>query len=345
VNGDSVAALAGTLTFATTATASSAVGTYPIVPQGLSSTNYVITFINGALNVVTANTAVAVVASPNPSGINQPVTFTAMVSVIVPGAGAPSGAVQFFDGGTLVGTAALTGESASLTTNGLAAGSHTISATYSGDASFAASSATATLTVQPASASSTTTLTSTRNPSNVGQSVTFRATVSSPSGGVNGTVEFYDGATLLGSAVMSSGVAQWTTTSLPAGGHAIVARYLGNASLPPSVSTAVAQTVGSQSKSSSTAVSVSPSPSPLGSEVTITATVTGGQQKAPTGNVLFLIDGAIVAEVPTTVTGNVTADAVLRTSALSRGTHTVVVVYLADSTFRASARSTTLTIN
>jgi hypothetical protein len=58
-----------------------------------------------------------------------------------------------------------------------------------------------------------------------------------------------------------------------------------------------------------------------------------------------MIDDAIVAEVPTTVTGNVTADAVLRTSALPRGTHAIVVVYLSDPTFRASSRSTTLTIN
>jgi hypothetical protein len=52
-----------------------------------------------------------------------------------------------------------------------------------------------------------------------------------------------------------------------------------------------------------------------------------------------------VGESPTTVTGNTTADAVFRTSGLPRGTHTIVVVYLSDPTFRASSRSTTLTIN
>jgi Concanavalin A-like lectin/glucanases superfamily/Bacterial Ig-like domain (group 3)/MBG domain (YGX type) len=345
VSGDSMASLNGALTFATSATPSSAVGTYPIVPQGVSSPNYAIAFVTGSLTVTRASTAVAVAVSPNPSGFNQPVTHTAAVSVIAPGSGAPQGTIQFFDGGTLVGTAPLVSGSASLTTNGLFAGSHTLTATYSGDASFAESSATTSLTVRPSSTSSTTTVTSTRNPSNVGQSVTFRATVTSPSGGVSGTVQFYDGSTLLGSAAISSGVAQFTTTSLAAGGHAIVARYLGNASLPPSVSTALAQTVGSQSKSSSTAIAISPSPSALGGEVTITATVTGGQQKAPTGNVLFLVNGQVLGQVPTTVTGNITANAVLKTSALPRGTHTVVAVYLADPTFRASARSAALTVN
>jgi len=345
VNGDSMASLAGALTFSTPATSSSPVGTYAVVPQGLTAANYTVAYVSGTLTVARADTAVSVVIAPNPAGFNQPVTYTASVAVLAPGAGAPTGVVQFFDGGTLVGTAPLAGGYASLTTNGLAAGSHAISATYSGDASFAASSATAALTVQPSSTSSTTTVTSTRNPASVGQSVTFRATVSAPSGGVSGSVEFYDGSVLIGSAVTSAGVAQLTTSSLPAGGHAIVARYLGDASLPPSVSTALAQTVGSQSKSSSTAIAISPSPSALGTEVTITATITGGQQKAPTGSALFMVDGQVLGVVPTTVTGNVTADAVLSTSALPRGTHTVVVVYLADPVFRASSRSTTLTVN
>ena len=174
--------------------------------------------------------------------------------------------------------------------------------------------------------------------------MTFRATVSAPSGTISGTVQFYDGSVLLGSAVISNGVAQLTTTSMPAGGHAIVGRYLGNASLPPSLSNVVAQTIA-QSRSSSVALSVSPSPAALGSDVTITATVTGGQQKAPTGHVLFMVNGKVLDQVAATVTGSITSTAVLPTSTLPRGTHTIVVVYLADATFRASTRATTLTIN
>jgi hypothetical protein len=345
VNGDSMASLSGSLTLTTSATASSPVGSYPIVPQGVSSSNYAIAFVAGALTVVKANTAVAAVSSPNPSGFNQPVSYTATIAVVAPGAGSPAGSVQFFDGGTLVGTAALVAGSASLTTNGLAAGSHTITANYSGDASFAASSGTTALTVRSASASSTTTLTSSRNPASPGQSVTFRATVSAPSGTNGGIVEFYDGATLIGTGVLSSGLAQLSTTALAAGGHAISARYVGSASVPPSASLPLAQTIGSQSKSSSVAVSASPSPAALGNEVAITAVVTGGQQKAPTGQVLFLANGQVLGQVTATVTGNVTSTAVMHTAALPRGTHTIVVVYLSDPTFRASTRSTTVTVN
>ena len=44
--------------------------------------------------------------------------------------------MRFFDGATLLGTATLSGDTATLLTGGLAAGSHSIEARYDGDASF-----------------------------------------------------------------------------------------------------------------------------------------------------------------------------------------------------------------
>ena len=202
VNGDSMASLTGTLGFTTTATASSAVGGYPITPNGVSSANYTIAFANGTLTVVRASTATAVAASPNPDGLNQAVTFTAVISVVAPGAGAPTGIVQFFDGTTLLGSATMVSGSASLTTNGLTAGSHSISATYAGDASFEPSSGSGSLTVKTAAQSSTTAVTSSANPSNLGQNVTLTATVTAPAG-LSGSVAFYDGSTLLATRTLS----------------------------------------------------------------------------------------------------------------------------------------------
>jgi len=51
VLGQGPGALSGTLAFTTSATATSPVGTYPITPSGLSSTNYAITYVNGTLTV------------------------------------------------------------------------------------------------------------------------------------------------------------------------------------------------------------------------------------------------------------------------------------------------------
>ena len=96
---------------------------------------------SAALNqtVTQAATATAVSSSVNPSSVGQPVTFTATVSVTAPGAGMPTGSVTFRDGTTVLGTAPLSGGTATFTTSALAAGSHPITAAYGGDVSFTAS--------------------------------------------------------------------------------------------------------------------------------------------------------------------------------------------------------------
>ena len=75
-------------------------------------------------------TATSISSSINPSLVGQAVTFTATVS----GGSVPTGSVQFFDNGTLLGTSTLSGANATLTTSALAAGTHPITAVYGGDA-------------------------------------------------------------------------------------------------------------------------------------------------------------------------------------------------------------------
>jgi hypothetical protein len=83
-----------------------------------------------------ASTAV-VTSTPNPALVQNAVTFTATVSS---GAGTPTGTVTFLDGTTPVGTGTLSGGLAKLTTSALTGGVHSISATYGGNANFAAAS-------------------------------------------------------------------------------------------------------------------------------------------------------------------------------------------------------------
>src|SRR5262249_22220377 len=87
----------------------------------------------------TSNTAVS--SSVNPSVLNQNVTFTATVTSA---AGTPTGSVQFKDNGNNLGTAqSLNGSGvAGLSTSALAAGTHTITADYSGDTNFSTSTGT-----------------------------------------------------------------------------------------------------------------------------------------------------------------------------------------------------------
>jgi hypothetical protein len=84
----------------------------------------------GGTRVITTNT-------PNPSTLQQAVTFTASVSASVIGVKAiPTGTVKFLDGTTTLGSASLTNGQAVFTTSTLSGGSHSITAAYSGDGQF-----------------------------------------------------------------------------------------------------------------------------------------------------------------------------------------------------------------
>lgn len=86
----------------------------------------------GVLNVLTTpavTLTVALQSSVNPSVYGQSVTFTATVTST--GGGTPSGTVTFKDGATTIGTGTLNGLGiATFTTNGLATGSHPMTAVY-----------------------------------------------------------------------------------------------------------------------------------------------------------------------------------------------------------------------
>ena len=60
-----------------------------------------------AITVQPEATTTTVTDSPNPSVVGQPVTFTAIVSGVAPGAGKPTGSVTFKDGSTVLRTVSL----------------------------------------------------------------------------------------------------------------------------------------------------------------------------------------------------------------------------------------------
>ena len=348
VNGDTFAALSGALAFATSATAQSAVGTYPVTPSGLSSPNYVITFVTGALTVVRGGVTVSVSTSPAPSGFDQPMTFTANVGAAAPAVGTPGGTVRFFDGAALLGSRALSGGVASLTTAGLTAGIHTIEARYDGDASFDVGSGSASHTVNSAAATPVITIASNRDPSSVGQSVTLTATLGMSAGPVSGTAQFYAGAALLGSSAIVSGSATFTTTAFAAGSHAITVRYLGSANAPPAISGVFVQAVGSpgwKNRISSTTLSASPNPSAPGGSVMLTANVTGSNG-TPAGTVLFMVNGQVAGGpvTLTTISGS-TARATFELSGLAGGRHIVTATYLGSSNYKGSTATVTQPVN
>ena len=209
-----------------------------------------------AQTVNQAPTTTALTSSANPSSYGQTLTFTASVATSF--GGSPTGTVTFFDGGTQIGSASVSGGFARFTAaaTSLSAGSHSIVASYGGDANFTGSSSIAWgQTVNPAATSAA--LVSSLNPSVFGQSVTFTATVSSSiSGTQSGTVSFYlDGSsTPTQTSTLSGGTAQFSTSALGGGSHTVTAAFSStNANFQGSSSAALTQNVEDFSVSDSPA--------------------------------------------------------------------------------------------
>ena len=112
-----------------------------------------------------------------------------------------------------------------------------------------------------------------------------------------GSVTFFAGATPLGSAPLSGGVASLAVTTLTVGSDSITAVYSGDPNFAGSPSTALSQTV--EQDGTTTAVVSSANPSVFGQSVTFTATVspTAPGSGTPTGTVIFM-DGSTVLGSP-----------------------------------------------
>src|SRR5581483_6361292 len=92
-----------------------------------------------------ANTTTVIVANPNPAFVHTTVTFTATIVPVAPGAGVPTGTVQFKDNGVNIGgPVTLVNATASVTESNLTPGNHVITAVYSGDGNFNPSTGTLT---------------------------------------------------------------------------------------------------------------------------------------------------------------------------------------------------------
>ena len=175
-------------------------------------------------SVLGANTATILTASPNPVAITQAVTLTAVVRD-TQGPTVPAGSVEFMDGTTNLGIAALNASGlAALTVSTLGAGTQVITANYAGSANFNPSNATVSETV--ALIGTSLALAASPNPANNGQTVTLTTTATSMLAGgfPAGTVTFYDGSSVLGTASLGlSGTATFSTSSLAVGTHPLTA--------------------------------------------------------------------------------------------------------------------------
>jgi hypothetical protein len=106
VSGENKSVLSGLLSFIGTAVSATEFGTYIITPQGLTSTNYNIRFVNGNLDITKASTESTLILSAPTLRYMDKLTMTA---VIVPSNTATplNGTVEFKIGSVVYGTAAV----------------------------------------------------------------------------------------------------------------------------------------------------------------------------------------------------------------------------------------------
>ncbi|MCX6878404.1 MAG: DUF6288 domain-containing protein [Verrucomicrobia bacterium] len=185
----------------------------------------------------------------------------------------------------------------------------------------------ASATPMPASPSTTTLASSLGATGAYGAAVTFTATVTVTGGPATGTVTFKDGATVLGTATLSSGQASHATSTFTVGSHSITATYNGNPAFVASTSSAFGYTT---SPKAVTITGVTASNKPYDGSTTATLTA---------GSVIGVISGDTVTVVAGTGTFASAAEgtwAVTATGYALGGTHAGSYVLSAQPTVPAA---------
>jgi len=220
-----------------------------------------------------SDTTIAVSVTPAGPEAGAAVILSATVTP-VSGSGTPTGTVMFsLDGGTSV-SVNLSAGTATLNVTIGSGGTHTLTAAYSGDATFGASSGSTSFSVTPPAGAAGSTTTVTANPTTVFQygSLTLTAKVqpANNSAVISGNVTFSNGSTVIGTATITPdltgvGVATLTVNAVSragfiVGANTVTASYGGDANFASSTGTttvtvtspSIGMTVANMTISSST---------------------------------------------------------------------------------------------
>jgi sugar lactone lactonase YvrE/predicted thioesterase len=282
--------------------------------------------------VTKISTATTLSSSVNPANGGATIRLTATVSPSTTNAnsGALSGTVSFKDGSTSLGTVSVGANGiATLDTSTLSVATHSITASYSGNASYDVSTSAA-LSQVVQLASTSVLLTSNTNPSIAGKGITLTAAVSSVGGIPTGTVTFFDGAVSIGTGTLNgSGQAFLPISTLSTGSHVLKATYGGDPKDEPSTSDPMTQVV--QQATTGLTLTSSANPATAGVQVTFTAGLTSNGS-IPSGVILLKEGSTTLGSATLSVTGS----ASFMLSNLSAGSHTLTASYAGDSDHAAS---------
>lgn len=298
----------------------------------------------GGQQVNKANTSTTLTSAPNPSVFGESVVFTATVAATPPGGGSATGTVAFTEGAATLATSPVVGGQATMSVSSLPVGSHSITATYSGDGNLFASAGSTTQVVNKAPTQST--VTSSVNPSSFGQPVSFTVTVcaappsatptAAPTGSVTFTIDgsgTFDTATLSATSATCSQATSISTIGLSVGTHAITTVYGGDANFTGSTGSLAGGQVVTKAPTTTTLTFVPPVPH-INQAVTFTAVVhqVFVNPTLPTGTVSFYVDGSATPSATVPLVGTTAT----YTTTFGGGNHTVIAVYNGDANYLSS---------
>lgn len=309
-----------------------------------------------------AATTTTLSSDPNPSTVNGTVKLTANVATTNGGVPAAAGTVTFLDGAVELGSADVSGGTATLAASGLSAGSHTLTAVYNGTESLLASTSAGVSQVVETSADLSIAHTCTPDPVLAGGTISCHATLTnagpgpaqavaysvtlpagttftslSASGGWNCSSPFPgDGGTVtctrdlmavgdVNEFTLDADIAADTAPGLLA-----VTATAGSVSLDGNTGNNTSESSVFVKGLTTTAVTTGGTPTLSGTAVKFTATVTG--PGLPAGNVQFY-DGPTPLGDPVALTAGAAS---LTTSSLSVGSHQITATYTGSTDYAGS---------
>lgn len=229
---------------------------------------------DGLFGAITTGLVTTTRASAPTTPTDSSARIIAIVGAAPGNSGNPSGTVTFLDGSSTLGIAPLVNGSAAIDVVLSGVGTRNITARYSGDAIFLAS--TDNVGVQVTALPTTLNLTAPAS-APPGSTILLTATANSTGGVPTGQIIFHDGNADLGSAALDvAGVAILRIDTLAAGNHSLTASYLGDGKFASSTSTAVSINIANPDFSvmpDRTSATVAAGQS---TQFTLTVTPTGG---------------------------------------------------------------------
>jgi hypothetical protein len=280
---------------------------------------------------------VALAAAPSPVAAGQSVTLTATVTPTATYASVPTGAIQFQDGSTTLGTAVTldaTGK-ATYTSTTLTPGTHDLTAVYSGDSTYPGSDTTQQLVVNGLTASVKVTPGAASITTAMGLSVTVAVTGSGAT--PTGTVTLSGGGYNSSATSLISGSAKITipANSLSAGSDTLTVSYSGDASYNSATGTG-SVTVTTPATPT---ITITPASNSINAATSLSVTVTvgGSGGVTPTGTVT-LSGGGYTSTAASLVNGSITI--VIPANSLSVGNDALTASYSGDANYASASGST-----